>query len=69
MAIQDAGSEELFLKAAETVGSMRKTVQTREQPERTRAFTAALIDAAATRGRARAASQRLNGTVKMFSDI
>ena len=68
-AIQGSGSEELFKRAADTVSSVRRKLQTREQPERTKAFTAALIDAAATKGRAPAASERLSGTVKNFSDV
>lgn len=68
-AMQGARSEELFRKAAETVNAVRQRLQSREQPERTRAFTVALIDAAATRGRGPAASQRVNGTVKTFSDV
>jgi len=68
-AIQGSESETLFKKAAETVDIVKSKLQTHEQPERTRAFTGALIDAAATRNRQPAASQRLTGMVKMFSEI
>lgn len=67
--IQGPRSEGLFTKAADTVGGVLKKLQSREQPERTRVFTATLIDAVATGNRAPAASQRLSGTVKTFSDI
>jgi cold shock CspA family protein len=68
-AIQGPRSDTLFQTAADTVAGVRKKLQTHEQPERTRSFTAALIDAAATRGGAPAASQRIDGTVKVFSDV
>lgn len=67
--IQGPDGGRLFKAAADTVNEVRQKLKTREQPERTRLFTAALIDAAAVRNREPAASQRLLGTVKTFSDI
>ncbi len=68
-AIQGPQGDELFKRAAEIVRTVRQKLQTREQPERTRAFTAALIDVAAVRDKGPGASQRLTGIVKTFSDI
>jgi CspA family cold shock protein len=68
-AIQSSASEDLFRKAAGTVNDVRIKLQNRDQPERSKVFTAALIDAAATRNRAPAASQRVTGTVKDFNEI
>jgi CspA family cold shock protein len=67
--IQGPHGEEIIRKAAETVAEGRCQLITREPPERTKAFTSALIEAAGKKGHAPAASLRLNGTVKVFSDV
>lgn len=66
-AMQGAKGEVLFRRAGDTVRAVMAKFKSREPPERTKAFTSALIDAAATRTRMPAASQRLDGIVKDFS--
>ena len=62
-------SEALFKAAGETVSKAKVKLVTREQPERTKLFTTSLIEASTNRKQLPAASQRLAGIVKVFSDV